>query len=40
MFKKFIGDRAFYKRFFSIANKHLVFYSEKSGFYKYFKEVL
>ncbi len=29
-----------YKRFFSIANKHLVFYSEKSGFYKYFKNVI
>lgn len=29
-----------YKRFFSIANKHLVFYSEKSGFYKYFKDVI
>ena len=24
-----------YKRFFSIRNKHLVFYSERSGFYKY-----
>lgn len=29
-----------YKRFFSIANKHLVFYSEKSGFYKYFADVI
>lgn len=29
-----------YKRFFSIANKHLVFYSEKSGFYKYFQNVI
>lgn len=29
-----------YKRFFSIANKHLVFYSEKSGFYKYFESVI
>ena len=26
-----------YKRFFKIANKHLVFYSESNGFYKYFK---
>ncbi|MBP3476294.1 MAG: membrane protein insertase YidC [Lachnospiraceae bacterium] len=26
-----------YKRFFSVVNKHLVFYSEGSGFYKYFK---
>ena len=29
--------RADYKRFFSIENKHLVFYSESNGFYKYFK---
>lgn len=29
-----------YKRFFSILNKHLVFYSEKSGFYKYFKGII
>ena len=29
-----------YKRFFSIDNKHLVFYSESSGFYKYFKGVI
>jgi len=29
-----------YKRFFSIVNKHLVFYSEKSGFYKYFENVI
>ena len=33
-------EKADYKRFFSIANKHLVFYSEKSGFYKYFKDVI
>ena len=26
-----------YKRFFSIVNKHLVFYSESNGFYKYYK---
>ena len=26
-----------YKRFFSVVNKHLVFYSESSGFYKYFR---
>ena len=25
-----------YKRFFSIGNKHLVFYSESNGFYKYY----
>ena len=29
-----------YKRFFSIRNKHLVFYSEKSGFYKYYAEII
>ena len=28
-------EKADYKRFFSIVNKHLVFYSEGSGFYKY-----
>lgn len=33
-------EKADYKRFFSIANKHLVFYSEKSGFYKYYKDVI
>lgn len=26
-----------YKRFFSVINKHLVFYSESNGFYKYYK---
>ncbi len=29
-----------YKRFKHIANKHIVVYSEKSGFYKYFKDLL
>ena len=29
-----------YKRFFSIANKHLVFYSENTGFYKYYKGII
>lgn len=29
-----------YKKFFSVANKHLVIYSEKSGFYKYYKDVM
>lgn len=33
-------EKADYKRFFSIANKHLVFYSERSGFYKYFENVI
>lgn len=30
-------ERADYKKFFSVVNKHLVFYSESNGFYKYFK---
>lgn len=29
-----------YKRFFSVANKHLVFYSEKSGYYKFFQNII
>ncbi len=29
-----------YKRFFGTVNKHLVIYSEKSGFYKYFKGLI
>ncbi|MBQ7364982.1 MAG: membrane protein insertase YidC [Clostridia bacterium] len=29
-----------YKRFFHIVNKHVVVYSEKSGFYKYFEGVI
>ncbi len=33
-------EKADYKRFFSIANKHLVFYSERSGFYKYYREII
>ncbi len=33
-------ERADYKRFFSIANKKLVFYSEGSGFYKYYKGII
>lgn len=35
-----LREREDYKRFFSISNKHLVFYSEKSGFYKYFQNVI
>lgn len=30
-------ERADYKRFFKVVNKHLVYYSEGSGFYKYFR---
>ncbi len=33
-------ENADYKRFFSTVNKHLVIYSEKSGFYKYFKGII
>lgn len=33
-------ERQDYKRFFSIGKKHLVFYSERSGFYKYYKEII
>lgn len=33
-------EKADYKRFFTIANKHVVIYSEKSGFYKYYKEIV
>jgi len=29
-----------YKRFFSIVNKHFVIYSEGSGYYKYFKDIM
>ena len=29
-----------YKKFFKIINKHLVFYSESNGFYKYYKEII
>ncbi len=32
--------KADYKRFFSIINKHLVFYSESNGFYKYYKGII
>lgn len=33
-------ERQDYKRFFSVVNKHLVFYSESNGFYKYYKGVI
>lgn len=44
--RKLFGDadsrreKADYKRFFSVVNKHLVFYSESSGFYKYFRGMI
>lgn len=33
-------ERADYKEFFHVANKKLVFYSESSGFYKYYKGII
>lgn len=33
-------ERADIKRFNSVANKHLVFYSESSGFYKYYRGII
>ena len=33
-------ERADYKRFFGVVGKHVVIYSEKSGFYKYFEDVM
>ncbi len=29
-----------YKKFFKVVNKHLVFYSESNGFYKYYKSMI
>lgn len=33
-------EKADYKRFFKVANKHLVFYAEGGGYYKYFQAVI
>lgn len=33
-------ERADYKKFFSVVNKHLVFYAESKGFYKYYKGII
>lgn len=33
-------EKADYKRFFKIVNKHFVIYSERSGFYKYFESLI
>ena len=33
-------EKADYKRFFKVANKHLVFYAEGGGFYRYFQSVI
>ena len=33
-------EKADYRRFFKVANKHLVFYAEGGGYYKYFQSVI
>lgn len=33
-------EREDYKKFKHIANKHVVFYSERSGFYRYYKDII
>ena len=33
-------EKADFKRFFRVTNKHLVFYSEKSGFWKYYADII
>jgi len=33
-------ERADFKAFFKVANKHIVFYSEGAGFYKYFENII
>lgn len=33
-------EKADYKRFFKIGNMHIMFYSERSGFYKYYKDII
>lgn len=35
-----LREKRDYKRFFHVANKHLVFYSEGSGYYKYFESLI
>ena len=35
-----VKEKEDYKKFKKIANKHIVFYSEKSGFYKYYKDLI
>lgn len=36
----YIREKEDYERFFSIGNKHLVFYSESNGFYKYYAGII
>ncbi len=33
-------EKSDYKRFFKVVNKHVVFYSESSGFYKYYRGII
>lgn len=33
-------EREDYKKFFRVGNMHVVFYSERSGFYKYYKDII
>jgi len=33
-------EREDYRKFFSVVNKHLVFYSESNGFYKYYQGII
>lgn len=33
-------EKADYRRFFNVANKHLVFYAEGGGYYKYFQSLI
>ena len=33
-------EKTDYSRFFSVGGKHVVFYSEKSGFWKYFRDIV
>ncbi len=35
-----LREKEDYRRFFSVGNKHLVFYSESSGFYKYYDRII
>lgn len=35
-----LREKADYKRFLQFENKQIVFYSEKNGFYKYFKDII
>ena len=38
--KQINKEKEDYKRFFKVINKHLVFYSESNGFYKYYKPLI